>query len=423
MLKGAAAGGVAFGLAGCLGGDGGGDGGDGDGGGGDGGDGGGDGGGGGSGPVTVPGIYDESGATSDVGRPTAIGSRDTITYINENDLLDRQIDHPNEDYAYEVPQAQQLYQQYTSGSSPPMIIGWGTADTEALSGTVAEDQIVYISASYSANLLTEEAPYNFFGNLDYTSQMRAHLKWIAENDSGAKVAMVYPNNPFGSAPVEGAKQYANELDLEVGSDINLPLTASDASTQMRQARSDNVDYLLHQSTSAPMRVLMQAQKEMYPEVTVCGSTYTMDERVVSESPDLFEGARYVSAFRNFQNALDNGGQGAEIIRANFEREGRSMDNPDVAQINYVRGVIHALLALYGLQNAIEQDLDPTQGQNARQGIFGIEENDMGGLAQPFTYEEGDRRPTMTGRLFEASGGSLNFDTTTELPRRDEWIGL
>jgi branched-chain amino acid transport system substrate-binding protein len=373
--------------------------------------------------ATVPGLYDESGGTSDVGRPTAIGSRDTIKYINESDEFDISIDHPNSDYAYEVPQAQQLYNEYTSGDEPPMIIGWGTADTEALSGTVAEDQIVYISASYSANLLTEEAPYNFFGNLDYTSQARAHLKWIADNDSGAKIAFIFSNNPFGQAPVEGGKQYAEELGLEVGSDINLPLTANSATTQLRQAKNDNVDYLIHQNTSAPMRVLLQDKQDVYPEVTVCGLTYTVDERVVSESPDIFEGARYVNAFKTFQGALDSDGMGAEIIKANFEREGRSMDNPEVAQLNYVRGVIHALLALKGLQNAADQDLDITSGQNARQGMFGIEEDPMFELSEPYTYEEGDRRPTMTGRLFEVTDGSLSFDTTVELPRRDEWIGL
>ncbi|MEF8877116.1 MAG: hypothetical protein V5A60_10385, partial [Haloarculaceae archaeon] len=41
---------------------------------------GGGGGGGGDGSVRVPGIYDTSGATSDVGRPTAIGSRDAIAW-------------------------------------------------------------------------------------------------------------------------------------------------------------------------------------------------------------------------------------------------------------------------------------------------------------------------------------------------------
>ena len=381
------------------------------------------GGGGGSDSVRVPGLYDISGGTSDVGRPTAIGSRDAITYMNENDIVDREIAHEWNDYAYEVPQAQQYYDEYTSDSNPPAIIGWGTADTEALAGQVARDQIVYVSASYSANLLTEDAPYNFFGNLDYTSQARAHLKWIADNDSGAKIAFIFSNNPFGQAPVEGGKQYAEELGLEVGSDINLPLTANSATTQLRQARDGNVDYLIHQNTAAPMQVLMKDQKDVYPEVTVCGLTYTVDELRAQQSPDVFEGARYVNAFRTFQGALDEGGDGATMIEENFDREGRSMDNAEVANLNYVRGCIHTLLVTKGIQNAIDAGNDPTQGSNVRQGMFEIQDDDMWGLAQPFNYMEDDRRPTMTGRLFEVSGGELSFDTTVELPRRDDWIGL
>ena len=414
VLKSGAAGAATLALAGCIGGGDGGDGGSGSGGGGNGGM---------ADSVTVPGIYDESGATSDVGRPTAIGSRDTIAYINENDLFDVSIDHPNNDYAYEVPQAQQYYQQYTSESSPPLIIGWGTADTEALAGTVADDEVVYVSASYSANLVTEEFPYNFFGNLDYTSQARAHLRWIADNDPEATVGFIFSNTAFGRSPVEGGKQYAEELGLDVASDINLPLTANSATTQLRQARDQEIDYLIHQNTSAPMRVLLEDRQDIYPDLTVCGLTYTVDERVVQQSPEIFEGVRYVNAFRTFQGALDSGGRGAEIIEANFEREGRSMDDPEVAQLNYVRGVIHALLALKGLQNAAEAGNDVTTGPNVRQGMFCIEDDDMFGLAEPFSYAEDDRRPTMNGRLFEVTDGSLSFDTGVELPRRDSWIGL
>jgi branched-chain amino acid transport system substrate-binding protein len=384
---------------------------------------GGNGGNGGENTITVPGLYDESGGTSDVGRPTAIGSRDAITYFNENDLLPREINHPNNDYAYEVPQAQQYYDEYTSGSEPPMLIGWGTADTEALSGSVAEDEIVYVSASYSANLLTEEAPYNFFGNLDYTSQARAHLKWIADNDAEATIAFIFSNNPFGKAPVEGGKQYAEELGLNVASDINLPLDANSATTQLRQARDADVDYLIHQNTAAPMQVLLSDREDIYPDVTVCGLTYTVDEPRVQESPENFEGVRYVNAFRTFQGALDSGGDGASMIEANFEREGRDMDDPSVANLNYVRGCIHGLLVLKGLQNAIDADRDPTSGSDVRQSMFGIEEENMWDLAEPFSYTEEDRRPTMTGRLFEVSDGALEFDTTVELPRRDDWIGL
>lgn len=400
FLKGSAAGAATLTLTGCLGG------------------------GGGSGDtVRVPGLYDISGPTSDVGRPTAIGSRDTVKYINEQDVLPREIDHPWNDYAYDVPQAKQYYDEYTSDAMPPAIIGWGTADTEALSGQVAQDKIVYVSASYSANLLTEEAPYNFFGNLDYTSQARAHLKWIADNDSGAKVAFIFSNTAFGKSPVEGGKQYAEELGLNVGEDINLPLTANSAKTQLRKAKNGNIDYLIHQNTSAPMQVLLSDRPDVYPEVTVCGLTYTVDELRVQQSPDVFEGARYVNAFRTFQGALDEGSDGANLIEANYEREGRSKANPEVANLNYVRGCIHTLLVAKGIQNAIDMDLDPTKGEDVRQGMFEINGDDMWGLAQPFNYKEGDRRPTMTGRLFEVSDGTLEFDTTVELPRREDWIGL
>lgn len=381
------------------------------------------GGGGGGDSVRVPGLYDISGATSDVGRPTALGSRDALTWINENGDLSREVEHNWNDYAYEVQQAQQFYDEYTSGGTPPAMIGWGTADTEALASTVASDEVVYVSASYSANLVTEDAPYNFFGNLDYTSQARAHLKWISDNDPDSKIAFIFSNTPFGEAPVEGGKQYANELGLDVGADIDLPLTANSASSQLEKAKQNDVDYLIHQNTAAPMQVLLRDQKEVYPEVTVCGLTYTVDEFRAAESPEVFEGARYVNAFRTFQGALDADGQGAQIIRESFDREDRSMDDPSVANLNYVRGVIHTLLVVNGLRNTIEAGDDPSVGANVRDGMFEIEDNTMGDLAQPFNYMEGDRRPTMTGRLFEVSDGGLSFDTTVELPRREDWIGL
>ena len=152
----------------------------------------------------------------------------------------------------------------------------------------------------------------------------------------------------------------------------------------------------------------------------------MDEVVdarVQQNPEIWEGTRAVNAFKIFDEVIDEDTRGSEMLRANIEREGRSMDNPEVANLNYVRGGIHAILALKGLQNAIEMGMDPTEGSNVREGLLQIESDDMWGLSEPFTYTEGDRRPTMTGRLYEVTDGEMQFDTTAELPRRDDWIGL
>jgi len=66
-----------------------------------------------------------------------------------------------------------------------MPTGRGTADTEALSGFVAQDQIPFISGSYAAALAdpagskARPAPYNFFYGPTYSDALRAMLIWAA----------------------------------------------------------------------------------------------------------------------------------------------------------------------------------------------------------------------------------------------------
>jgi branched-chain amino acid transport system substrate-binding protein len=153
-----------------------------------------------------------------------------------------------------------------------------------------------------------------------------------------------------------------------------------------------------------------------------GLTYTVDETRIQESPELFEGVRYASGFKVFNEVMDSDVAGKQIIEDSFEREDRSMDDPSVANLNYVRGVIHALMALKGLQNAAEVG-DMSSGEDFRQGMFEISDWNVRGLAQPFTYEEGDRRPTMSGRVYQVQDGAFEYDTTIDLPRKNDWIGL
>jgi hypothetical protein len=169
--------------------------------------------------------------------------------------------------------------------------------------------------------------------------------------------------------------------------------------------------------------LLSAKQDIYPEMTVCGLTWTVDELRVQQNPDLWEGTRAVSAFKIFDEVMAEDTRGSQMLQASIEREGRSMDNPEVANLNYVRGGIHAILALKGLQNAMETGMDPVEGSNVREGMLQIENDDMWGLSEPFTFTDGDRRPTMTGRLYEVTDGEMQFDSKAELPRRDDWIGL
>ena len=372
--------------------------------------------------IRVPGIYDLSGGTADVGRPTGLGSRDAIEWYNENDELDEEIIHDSQDYAYEVDEAQQQYSGHTADSVPPAIIGWGTADTEALADDAHFDEVVYISASYSDALLGPDTQYNFYTNLDYTSQARAHLQWIADNDPDATVAFIHNTTAFGESPVEGGEEFAEELDLDLADSISLELDEGDAGTQVQRAEDDEVDYLIHQNTADPMRVLLQAINERDADIQVMGLTWTTDEFRATEFPDLFEGVRYVNANVTWDEALDSGARGAQIIEESFEREERDMDDPEDANLNYVRGVTHAALAVEGIKMAQEMGNDPHSGADVREALFELDDFDGEGLLpEPLDFRDGDRRATMTGQIYEVEDGELVHDGAIELERREDWL--
>jgi branched-chain amino acid transport system substrate-binding protein len=96
-------------------------------------------------------LTDFSGATADVGVPFGQGIIDAIAWANKKGGVNVVLD--TVDYGYQVPRAVAQYKKWSSPDNKvPAILGWGTADTEALTGFIAHDQIPYVSASYSAAL-------------------------------------------------------------------------------------------------------------------------------------------------------------------------------------------------------------------------------------------------------------------------------
>ena len=141
--------------------------------------------------IAVGHLADYSGGTSDVGTPYGQAVADTFAWVNKNGGVGgKQLTLDTNDYGYQVPRAVALYKKWSAPDDKvAAIMGWGTADTEALTGFVAKDKIPYISASYAAALTDPEgtsgkakpAPYNFFYGPSYSDAMRALLTWAAED--------------------------------------------------------------------------------------------------------------------------------------------------------------------------------------------------------------------------------------------------
>src|SRR6476646_7756080 len=96
-------------------------------------------------------LADYSGGTSDVGTPYGQAVADTFAWVNKNGGVGgKQLTVDTNDYGYQVPRAIALYKKWSGGDKVSSIMGWGTADTEALTGFVAQDKIPYFSAYYAA---------------------------------------------------------------------------------------------------------------------------------------------------------------------------------------------------------------------------------------------------------------------------------
>lgn len=93
-------------------------------------------------PIRVGAIFDLTGATADVGTPYARGQIAFIDWKNEQGGINgRRLQLFSEDYAYQVPRAEELYTKFVTQDKVVVFSGWGTGDTEALRPKITEDKI------------------------------------------------------------------------------------------------------------------------------------------------------------------------------------------------------------------------------------------------------------------------------------------
>src|ERR1700751_6380276 len=139
--------------------------------------------------ISIGHLEDLSGGTADVGTPYGQAVVATFAWINKNGGVGgKQLNGDSNDYGYQVPQAIALYKKWSGPDNKVAgIMGWGTTDTEALTGFLAQDKIPDVSGSYAAALSDPEgtsgkakpAPYNFFYGPTYSDSLRAELTWAA----------------------------------------------------------------------------------------------------------------------------------------------------------------------------------------------------------------------------------------------------
>lgn len=358
-------------------------------------------------------LSDLTGATSSVGTPYAEGIKAYVAWLNENGGIGGEpVELIQVDYAYNVQQALAAYKRFTSEGIVAMQ-GWGTGDTEALVKFVAKDRIPVFSASYSAHLMDPaKAPYNFTAAADYSTMGRAGLNYLRETwkeSRAPKLAFMFPDNPYGSAPIPAMEEYAKELGFEIVGKENVDLKAIDATPQLLSLKKAEPDFVWTGGTTPSTAVIMKDAQKLGMTCTFFSNIWSSDENIFKLAGDAANG------HFGLQGAAIYGqpSAGMDLIHT------ITKDQPQMT--HYVRGFVSAMVMCEGMKMAKAKG--EVTGESIKAALETMRDFDPMGLAPVVSYFADDHRPNLSVNICTFKDGKLEFVQTTVLERKKEWLGL
>jgi branched-chain amino acid transport system substrate-binding protein len=404
-------------------------------------------------PIPLGHLMDLSGPTSDVGQPFAQGVNDAFAWVNRtrNGIGGRPVNVLAFDYGYQAPRSVSQYQAW-SRDRVVGVMGWGTADTEALVRFVTRDKVPYVSASYSAALTdaagksgrqgVEATPFNLFYGPSYSDALRAMLQWAAadwkaKGRTGApKFVHMGANHPYPNSPKAAGEALARELGFEVLPAIVFALTPGDYTAQCLTLKNLGANYAYLGNTAGSNISVLRACQTAGVEVQFLGNVWGMDENALKAAGTAADGV----VFPVRTGAV--WGQQAPGM-ANVQAISRISDAAGTAYrpVHYLAGICSAMLMTEAMETAAANGGQVT-GERIRDGFYARKDwvpRGFEGICAPSNFAADDHRGQLSVALYRArvagdtsqgtvgelmANGTMRLEpvTTITLPRRPDWLG-
>lgn len=351
--------------------------------------------------IKVGGLFDLTGATSEVSLPYADAVRLYVQAANgQGGVNGRKVELVEVDYAYQVPKAVDAYKKFLSQDKVVAILGWGTADTEALSPLVGQDKIPYMSASYAESLVdnTTNHPYNFLLGTTYSDQMRVLLKYVKDNwkqtDRKAGVAFVYPDNPYGRSPIPTGREVAGRLGINVVDEQLMSFDALDATAQLRSIQLKGADFIIINSLTPATAVAVKDAAKLGLKAQIITLNWASDEDLVKRAGSAADMVIGATPF----TFLSEDSPGFNELKAAYKAKG---SDPGTLTVRQVQGWLTAKLMLEGIKRAG----DKVTGETIKAGLETIRDYDTGGITAPITWTKEDHAGNKYMKLYQVRNGA------------------
>lgn len=399
--------------------------------------------------IKVGHLADYSGATSDVGVPFGQGVADALAYINgKGGVAGKKLDVETVDYGYKAPQAISQYKKWSGSDKVPAIQGWGTADTEALTGFVTKDEIPYYSGSYSGHLTdpsgasgkSKGSPYNFFYGPSYSDSLRGMLMWAAEDwkkkgGSGKpKYVHMGANHPYPNAPKEAGEALAKELGFDVLPAVQFALTPGDYTAQCLTLKESGANYAYLGNTAGSNISVLKACQTVGATVQFLGNVWGMDENAMKAAGAAANGVVFP-----VRTGVTWSGDAPGLATAKEISKVSDAAGTHYRPVHYLAGICSAFYMKEAMDWAAANG--GVTGPNIRKGMYQKKDwvpAGMEGVCLPSTWTDKDHRGMSSVNLYRASvsgdtgasvddlvkAGTIKLEkvATVEVPRKPEWLG-
>ena len=315
-----------------------------------------------AGTIKIGALCDLSGPTSDIGASYCKGEVAYIDYFNGKGGFankDR-VDFTGQDYGYNVAKALQLYSTQADGAVA--FLGWGTADTTALTSRVTGDKLPFLSASF-AEALTDpkDTPYNFVVGTNYTAQAQIVLKQVGKDKKRHEVAFFHNNSAFGTAPISGALDYIKQKSLNIGWKSYPMITGTTAfDAQLLQAKQQGADTIIIQNVPTPASILAKDVKRLGLDAKIYCLNYCASEIFVRLAGSAAEGVLGVQPFTPVSYNVPGNKAPAAYLKANgstLAKEG----------LGFLQGWYTAAVLVEAINTVIKAK-KPVNGQNIKEAL-------------------------------------------------------
>ncbi len=357
--------------------------------------------------IKIGAIFDITGPTGDVGWHYADGVRDYFKWLNAKGGINGvKIDLKWTDYQYKIPQAISAYKKFVKQDRVKAIIGWGTGDSEALRQKIIKDQIPYISASFSQNLVWMPGNWNFLPVTTYADHVRAVLQYIKKNwkmKRPPRVALIYNDSGYGRAPLTPARQFAKANGIEIVDEENVSLRALDATSQLLRIKEKKADYAFIQETFMATSTILKDAKKLGLKTVFTGNFWGTGQKLAELAGSAAEGYLGVMPFAIWSEDNVPGIQMLKKVNSQYHPKIKYREPP------YVTGWVNAAIMTEAVRKALalaKNNPAKVTGALIKQGFESIQNFDLKGLVTPVSYSARDHRGAKMVKLVTIKKGEL-----------------